>query len=49
MIIDEVERRTGGKKFKNIDEVISKEEMLKVLEKYKQVSGSDLDSVGRAA
>ena len=24
-------------------------EMLKVLEKYKQVSGSDLDSVGRAA
>ena len=49
IIIDEVERRTGGKKFKNIDDVMSKEEMLKVLEKYKQVSGSDLDSVGRAA
>ena len=49
VIIDEVERRTGGKKFKNIDDVISKEEMLKVLDKYKQVSGSDLDSVGRAA
>jgi 2-polyprenyl-6-methoxyphenol hydroxylase-like FAD-dependent oxidoreductase len=49
VIIDEVERRTGGKKFRNIDDVISKEEMLKVLDKYKQVSGSDLDSVGRAA
>ena len=49
VIIDEVERRTGGKKFKNIDDVMSKEEMRKVLEKYKQVSGSDLDSVGRAA
>jgi hypothetical protein len=28
---------------------MSREEMLKVLEKYKQVSGSDLDSVGRGA
>jgi 2-polyprenyl-6-methoxyphenol hydroxylase-like FAD-dependent oxidoreductase len=47
VIIDEVERRTGGKRFKNIDDVMSREEMLKVLEKYKQVSGSDLDTVGR--
>ena len=47
VIIDEVERRTGGKPFKNIDDVMSKEEMLKVLDKYKQVSGSDLESVGR--
>jgi 2-polyprenyl-6-methoxyphenol hydroxylase-like FAD-dependent oxidoreductase len=49
VIIDEVERRTGGKPFGNIDDVMSREEMLKVLEKYKQVSGSDLDSVGRGA
>jgi 2-polyprenyl-6-methoxyphenol hydroxylase-like FAD-dependent oxidoreductase len=47
VIIDEVERRTGGKPFQNIDEVMSREEILKVQEKYKQVSGSDLDSVGR--
>lgn len=48
VIIDEVERRTRGQPFENIDDVMSREEMLKVLEKYKQVSGSDLDSVGRA-
>jgi 2-polyprenyl-6-methoxyphenol hydroxylase-like FAD-dependent oxidoreductase len=47
VIIDEVERRTRGQPFKNIDDVMSKEEMLKVLDKYKQVSGSDLESVGR--
>ena len=49
VIIDEVERRTGGKRFNNIDDVMTREEMLKVLEKYKKVSGSDLDSVGRGA
>lgn len=48
VIIDEVERRTGGKKFTNIDDVISKEEILKVLEHYKRVTRNDLDSVGRA-
>ena len=48
VIIDEVERRTGGKKFRNIDDVMTKEEMLKVLEHYKTVTGNDLDSVGRA-
>jgi 2-polyprenyl-6-methoxyphenol hydroxylase-like FAD-dependent oxidoreductase len=49
VIIDEVERRTGGKPFHNIDDVMSRGEMLQVLEKYKQVSGSDLASVGRRA
>src|SRR5258708_20312706 len=49
VIIDEVERRTGGKPFKNIDDVMSKEEMLKVLDKYKQGSGSDLEWVGRGS
>ncbi len=47
VIIDEVERRSGGKPFDKIENVMSREEMLKVLDKYKQVSGSDLDSVGR--
>ena len=40
-ILHEVYRRTGDKPFKNIDDVISREELMALSESYKRVAGYD--------
>jgi 2-polyprenyl-6-methoxyphenol hydroxylase-like FAD-dependent oxidoreductase len=40
-ILHEVYRRTGDKPFKNIDDVISREELVALSESYKRVAGYD--------
>ena len=40
-ILHEVYRRTGDKPFKNIDDVISREELIALSESYKRVAGYD--------
>ena len=40
-ILQEVYRRTGDKPFKNIDDVISREELVALSESYKRVAGYD--------
>ena len=40
-ILHEVYRRTGDKPFKNMDDVISREELLALSESYKRVAGYD--------
>jgi len=40
-ILHEVYRRTGDKPFKNIDDVISREELIALSEGYKRVAGYD--------
>jgi 5-methylphenazine-1-carboxylate 1-monooxygenase len=39
--LHEVYRRTGDKPFKNIDDVISREELAALSESYKRVAGYD--------
>jgi hypothetical protein len=39
--LQEVYRRTGDKPFKNIDDVISREELIALSESYKRVAGYD--------
>ena len=46
IIIDTVERLTGGKRFENIADVIDPAELAKMSLAYKQLVRSDLDSVG---
>jgi len=40
-ILHEVYRRTGDKPFKNIDDVISRDELIALSESYKKVAGYD--------
>ena len=40
-ILQEVYRRTGDKPFKDIDDVISREELVALSESYKRVAGYD--------
>jgi len=40
-ILHEVYRRTGDKPFKNIDDVISREELMALSEGYKRIAGYD--------
>ncbi len=44
LIIIKVEELTGGKPFKNIDDVISQEELRQISENYKNVAGFSLSS-----
>jgi 2-polyprenyl-6-methoxyphenol hydroxylase-like FAD-dependent oxidoreductase len=44
-ILQEVFRRTGDKPFRNIDDVISREELTTLSESYKRVAGYDKDSL----
>ena len=46
VVIREVYLRTGDKPFKNIDDVISKEEILALTDNYKRVAGYDKESLG---
>jgi 2-polyprenyl-6-methoxyphenol hydroxylase-like FAD-dependent oxidoreductase len=47
-IIDTVERLTAGQRFERIEDVIDPRELAKISENYKQLVGSDLNSVGRS-
>jgi len=47
-ILHEVYRRTGDKPFKNIDDVISREELVALSEGYKRVAGYDKERLKRA-
>jgi 2-polyprenyl-6-methoxyphenol hydroxylase-like FAD-dependent oxidoreductase len=47
-IVREVVERTGDKPFANIDDVISKEELQELLDRYKRVAGYDRETLGAA-
>ena len=48
-ILHEVYRRTGDKPFKNIDDVISKDEIMAISDGYKKVAGYDKAAVAAAS
>ncbi|HUZ75722.1 MAG TPA: flavin-dependent oxidoreductase [Stellaceae bacterium] len=47
LIIDTVERLTGGKRFERLEDVISADELKAISDNYKRVAGWDVASVGR--
>ncbi len=47
-ILYEVYRRTGDRPFKNIDDVISREELMALSESYKRIAGYDRERLKRA-
>jgi len=49
VVIREVYLRTGDKPFRNIDEVISKDEILTLTDNYKRIAGYDRAALGRRA
>ena len=46
-IIDLVEQRTGGKRFDNLDDVVTDDELRSVSQTYSRVAGYDMDSILR--
>jgi 2-polyprenyl-6-methoxyphenol hydroxylase-like FAD-dependent oxidoreductase len=48
VIVDEVEQRTGGRRFDRLDDVISQTELRAIFERYQKVAGYHIDQVGRA-
>jgi 5-methylphenazine-1-carboxylate 1-monooxygenase len=49
LIIDTVERLTGGKRFDKLEDVISVNELLEISRSYQRLAGWDVASVARAA
>ena len=49
IIIDTVERLTGGQRFDDLSRFITQDELRRMTQSYYRIAGSDLDSVGRAA
>jgi 5-methylphenazine-1-carboxylate 1-monooxygenase len=49
LIIDTVEKHTGGKRFENLDDIISQDELREIAQGYYRTAGQDLDTVGRRA
>lgn len=49
LIIDTVERLTGGKRFNKIEDVISVQELIDISQNYQRLAGWDVNSVARAA
>lgn len=49
VIIDTVERLTGGRRFDDLSRFISQDELRRMTHSYYRIAGSDLDSVGRQA
>ena len=49
LVIDTVERLTGGKKFERLEDFITVEELKKINDGYKQVASYDIKSVNQAA
>ena len=47
IIIDTVERLTGGQRFDDLSRFISQDELKRLTQSYYRIAGSDLDSVGR--
>jgi len=47
ILIDTVERLTGGKRFDDLSKFISPEELQALAQGYLKIAGSDLDTVGR--
>ena len=47
IIIDTVERLTGGQRFDDLSRFISQDELKRMTQGYYKIAGSDLDSVGR--
>ncbi|HUK60361.1 MAG TPA: FAD-dependent monooxygenase [Stellaceae bacterium] len=47
-VIETVEKRTNGKPFERLDDVISPEERAAILERFMQLTGADIASVNRA-
>jgi 2-polyprenyl-6-methoxyphenol hydroxylase-like FAD-dependent oxidoreductase len=48
VIVDTVEQRTGGKRFKRLDDVISQDELRAIFERYQKVAGYHVNQVGRS-
>jgi 5-methylphenazine-1-carboxylate 1-monooxygenase len=46
-ILDAVEQRTGGKRFERLDDVITKDEMKAIFERYQKVAGYHVQQVSR--
>ncbi len=47
LIIETVDSITGGKPFRRIEDVIGRETLVEISERYKQVAAWDVDSVNR--
>jgi 5-methylphenazine-1-carboxylate 1-monooxygenase len=48
-ILREVDERTGGERFKSIDDVISREELVAISERYKRAAGFEVNSLNARA
>jgi hypothetical protein len=47
IIIDTVERLTGGKRFDNLDEIITQDELRAMLRNYQRTAGYDKETLER--
>ena len=45
VIVDTVEQRTGGKRFDRLEDVISRDEMKAIFERYQRVAGYHVQQV----
>ena len=48
LIIDTVERLSGGERFEQLSDIISEDELRQISANYQKVAGWDKDSVARA-
>jgi len=47
VIVDTVERRTGGKRFDRLEDVITRDEMKAIFERYQKVAGYHVQQVSK--
>jgi 2-polyprenyl-6-methoxyphenol hydroxylase-like FAD-dependent oxidoreductase len=47
VIVDTVEQRTGGKRFDQLDDIISQDELKTIFERYQKVVGSHVQQVSK--
>ena len=47
VIVDEVERRTGGKRFDKLENIITQDEMRAIFESYQKTAGYHVQQVSR--
>jgi hypothetical protein len=47
VIVDTVEQRTGGKRFERLEDVISRDEMKAIFERYQRVAGYHVQQVSK--
>ncbi len=48
LIVDTVEKRTGGKRFERLEDVVSPGELRQIFDTYRRIAGYHIDLVGRA-